>query len=129
MTQTQKKRLLKLYDHMRQPQRNLAHKKFNFGKWNGGVEGKNVCGTNGCMGGELPAIFKSWHWDGSNIKHSKDIKISEFFGLTPGECQHLFIPFGQSIEIDPKSHVLGSFATKKEVVSNLKRFLKLKHIL
>lgn len=135
MTKKQKERLLKLYEHMKQPQKNLAHKKFDFSVWNACANERNECGTNGCMAGELPAIFpKYWQWEKGGLSykgnHNLEIKgIAEFFGISMNEACHLFIPMAQLLTIDPKSKPLDADAKKSQVVANLKRFLIIKGIL
>lgn len=135
----QQKRLLALYDHMRQPQKKLAHKKFSFSYFNctfpnGNVD-KNGCGTCGCMAGELPAIFpKYWKWrPGGLVYTESDEKelpaLKEFFGLTVSEAAHLFLPGYQSTYIDKKTQMMGKYSTKRQVVANLRRFLKIKGII
>jgi len=135
-----KKRLLKLYEYMRQPQSKLAHKKFNFDVFNSllGTTEDNPCGTMGCMAGELPAIDpRNWCWVESDIRRKGGIAIiqtdlKEYFGLDYFEVRHLFYPSYQSDLIDPyyECHArLDSDATKAQVVANLRRFLKIKGIL
>lgn len=131
-----KERLLALYKHMNQPQKNLAHKKFDFNIFNDGFKEKNECGTSGCMAGELPAVFpRSWGWSRFNVylkNNSSGITVQDlaiYFGLTGAEMRHLFIPGGQSDFIDPNCETLPPEAKRAEVVANLKRFLKLKQIL
>lgn len=139
MTKTQKKRLLILYNYMNQSQKKLAHKEFYFGAWNldypGGIR-DNVCGTNGCMAGELPALFPrsfKWRWNGivlvsQNLHDIAALKF--FFGLSSAEVWHLFLPGGQSKAIDPGLRkYLRNNSTKKQVVNNLARFLKINEIL
>lgn len=125
---------------MRQPQKKLAHKKFDFDVFNTGLHEKNSCGTNGCMAGELPAVFpKHWIWvcNGvyrKNIKNNSSFfeEASEYFGIKVMEVFHLFYPDRQNVLIDLFFYThskLHREATKKQVVDNLERFLKIKNIL
>lgn len=134
---------------MNQPQKNLAHKKFDFSQFNaigdsGYCFSHNGCRTNGCMAGELPAIFpRSWEWVGSQINLKSSMycstksQLGEFFGIEYWEAAHLFYPGDQinhktAVEgefYDPKGSILYTNASKREVVANLRRFLKIKNIL
>jgi len=143
MNKVQKERLLKLYNHMRQPQSKLAHKEFNFAcinKTPNVVDHSNTCGTMGCMMGEFPAIFpETWRWMGDNITLVKDdggwgcdSHIGHLFGLKISEVDHLFYPQSQLSSIDPyyNDHPeLDDAATRQQVVANLRRFLKIKGVL
>lgn len=129
---------------MKQPQKKLAHKKFSFNDFNRSPEcnydiPKNECGTVGCMAGELPAIFPSiWKWDSYWIAMKRGIanntvyNLATFFGINILEVRHLFYPNLQDKKIDPywkNKQYLTPSATKREVVKNLERFLKIKGVL
>lgn len=145
MKAVHKKRLLKLYEYMRQPQKKLGNDKFDFSVYKDYIS----CGTCGCMAGELPYIFpRMWEFDTINYidilisvrlrqgqhgdrfsSKSEIAQLSEFFGISYDEASHLFQPNGQSLGIDPRSKLLERSATKRQVVANLRRFLKIKGIL
>lgn len=143
MKKIHKERLIKLYEYMKQHQGKLYHKKFDFGTY------FNTCsyGTCGCMAGELPTIFpKYWRWiSQSTIQYLYPImtqyspnfhyvfpNIKSFFGITDSEAHHLFSPGKQLAYIDKyyRNHdVLSTRATKRQVVANLHRFLKIKGVI
>lgn len=139
MKKIHKERLLKLYEHIQQPQKKLAHKRFDFGTFNTVSASTNKCGTNGCMMGELPMLFPNkWEWHDDKVllikgsSYSVNMDLSSFFGLTDEEVEHITYPGMQHIEIDPyyeKHDELSTSATKRQVVANLRRFLKIKGIL
>lgn len=141
MKEIYKERFIKLYEHMVQPQEKLAHKVFDFEHFNIELDNfdleENICGTVGCMAGELPYIFPcDWKWVGNNILfinsesfYSSTGNIKTFFGLNTSEVYHLFHPVSQSKYIDPNATILYSDATKEEVVNNLRSFMMIKGIL
>ena len=124
MDQIHKDRFLKLYNHMRQPQEKLGHQTFDFTQFN---DERNVCGTSGCMAGELPIIFPdNWYFDSLKevrIIDSLDFHVKtdlvEFFNIPIDEVYHLFYPESQDSKIDPyylNHSELKMSATKEEVV-------------
>lgn len=147
MNQVQKKRWIKFYNHVSQPQDKWAHKEFNFGVFNAIKDYEEaldfpfgqICGTVGCLAGEFPKVFKNWRWSGEGVclttkrgEMHMDYALIDFFGITEREGDHLFYPGYQDKEIDPyyNSHfILDEEATKEEVVENLRRFLVIKGIL
>ncbi len=100
------KRLLKLANHLTSG--NRAHKKFDFGVWNGDRGGQqlnqNGCGYSGCGIGECPELFRRhWKWlhgypvlrKGSLPRETFRRPVysgMEFFDLSEDEFTSLFIP-------------------------------------
>lgn len=138
MNKKQKERLLKLYNYMCQPQRKLAHKKFDFGHYNINLNltvEAGRCGTCGCMAGELPVLYpKYWSWYGFGLwyspsKSENEVQsLAEFFGLNYDEVGHIFIPGLQSKSVDPGAKLLSEYSSKSKVLNNFKNFLQIKGI-
>ncbi len=100
-----KNRFLALYNHMIQPQRKLGHKKFDFNHFNDGLD---ICGTMGCMAGELPILYPDeWLFDGIFVRltHGEMMRVAddltEFFNIPIDEVYHLFYPWSQNSKIYP----------------------------
>lgn len=93
------RRLRKLANHLLHGQ--LGHEKFDLRFFNLGAVAPNTCGTTGCAIGECPIAFpRDWEFD---VNRSPVLKGKpgltkgsglEFFGLTNGEFNYMFIPCG-----------------------------------
>lgn len=136
------KRLEKLRDWMRGKG---SGREFDFRTY------EDTCGTVGCLAGELPYLFpnywgfssfflaagkfiflkerpKSWKENKFSTKQPIE-ELAYFFSLSLIEVKHLFIPYSQSSNIDPyykERYCLVGESTKKEVLENLERFIKIK---
>jgi len=137
-TKIQEERLSKLLDHMKKGK--LSVKEFNFGTF----RDDTICGTSGCMGGELPVVFTEWTLSRYKtgawypiLKETKDDPerlgmapsnttfiddAAKFFGLERDEITRLFYPSGGLFGPDEQVG-LGDEATRKEVADQLERFL------
>lgn len=96
-------------------------------------DSESVCGTAGCMGGELPIVFpESWEIQRNCVFRTGDIdyglspmdQIKRFFNLTESEAYHLFMPDYQAPELYG-GVLLHNHATKEEVTENLRIFIEL----
>lgn len=135
-----KKRLEKLLKHMKSE--NVAHPVFDFNTYNANAfsdENNNLypkeefkvrnCQTNGCMLGELPAIWpKNFGWDLSGIIEFKSEELrgskiaQDWFDLDTQEAYHLFMP-NEQIPKEYGGKYLDIHATKEEVIENLEIFI------
>lgn len=123
------KRLEELAQHLETG--TLGHKVFDFATINGGF--KNECGTNGCALGELPALYPNeWEWDcfgfvsliqGGTDSPGEDAMI--WFNVGREECNHLFYPDLQDVDTYGGSY-LHADATRQDVASNIREFIKIK---
>lgn len=140
MKKIHRDRLLKMAKHLRDG--NLGHKEFNFQFVNANELGQemrtNGCGFMGCAIGENPIAFpKSWRfvkgvatltggkfdrdrWPCKELQHSE-----QFYGLTPREAAHLFVPNDQNPD-DFGGYRLHGGATAKQVARNIEIFVKRK---
>lgn len=136
-----KKRLLKIANHL--SSNNLAHKSFDFSKYNGGeMNPENNCGTHGCAIGELPVIFPNTFF---HIKHEipsltekkndsaygRQKKIIDFLDLSWEEYDILFVPSESIKSFIPNFNnkyntdlqILTDVATPEEVANNIHKFI------
>lgn len=87
------------------------------------------CGTSGCAMGELPALdsrftFEKW---GSMLFIGKPTNVTttaKYFGVSDIVIHHLFYPESQNVA-KFGGYVLDDFATKEEVLYNLREYLKI----
>lgn len=136
MTKIHKKRLLKLAQHLERGK--LGHDKFDFNVFH-----KVNCKTAGCAVGECPILWPRVFRFGTQLRNGianvylkRELTANEdaaalFFGLTGEESSHLFIPtvVGDHPNQQPElfgGRVLGPHATRKQVASNIRAFLKKK---
>lgn len=142
-----KERLLKLAKHLEKGK--LGHKTFDFRFINEFLDVPvrlNKCGTNGCACGELPIVFKDdfkFALGGIALKAKMSSKfemnapsvnahlkwfyeVCWFLGLSERECEYLFLPNNYNELYGGKE--LGDFASRKDVASNIKKFIEYKEI-
>lgn len=130
-------RLRKLADHLMRGKQ--GHARFDFTRYNTGFSDEErmrddtaKCGTAGCAVGECPIVFpRQWKWD---FDSDPILRIGPrtafrsaivFFRLDEDQANHLFIPRRQN----PSTYggvVLEGDATRQQVVSNIRLFIKLK---
>jgi hypothetical protein len=134
------KRLEKLAKHLEKGK--LGHEFFNFAVLNDCVyDNDNApirgCGTVGCAMGECPVLFRK-HWKFSEneafgmfsprlrkgSKHSVNGDTATFFGISIAAVCHLFHPNEQATGFFGGEN-LQEDATKKQVASNIRAFVKL----
>lgn len=130
LSPTHRYRLRKLAIHLESGE--LAHRKFNFSRINQGKKDEGGCGTSGCAIGELPAVFpRRWKFDFCDVFGVVEVcrpddsftreRTASFFGITQREDVLLFYPGHQA----PWNHyVLGARATKEQVATGIRNFLK-----
>jgi hypothetical protein len=148
MKSIHKKRLLKLAKHLESGK--LAHKKFNFGVWNGDQSGDqlyvNGCGYCGCAIGECPAVFKrDWmfrggmprlrnasaaplatkNWLGEFTRDWPRDSAVAWFGINQYELDHLFLPKQQKPEAYGGKR-LKDTASPAQVARNIRAFVAVK---
>jgi hypothetical protein len=160
-----KERLLKLADHLEFGV--LGHSIFDFSYLNlGKVNPKNLCATNGCAIGECPIAFpEDWEfrqiWQGTEpLPILKGIKLDidsnaslafksaqEFFDLTIGESDILFLPSDWQNKDDRNDEDIGDVTdsegliikgkrierqfynvTKEEIAKHIRYFVELKEL-
>lgn len=124
-----RERLEKLADHLESGK--LGHDQFFFGTWHNDRD-YAFCGTAGCAVGELPFLFPDdWGIDGKYpiLRVAPDLAPEDaamsFFDLGVDEVEHLFIPELQDTDVYGGEFLLVS-ATKEQVASNIREFLKIK---
>ncbi len=120
-------RLLKLAKHLESGK--LLHKSFNFWEVNSGKLKANHCGTVGCAMGEMPAVFPKqieFNKDGEvrKVNGPDEDPVNEFFGIDNRMGGHLFVPISQKC-ISYGGVELSGIATKHQVASNIREFVKL----
>lgn len=138
------KRLQKLHDYVAND-KSQEVKVFDFSIINGTdlsglpsettLSGIHYCGTNGCLMGYMPLIWKSWTFDffeGIDYAKNRPRKgelhgdwneyLEKWFGISERDSLHLFYPNQQ----DPKygDTILGSDAGREEVLENLQTFIE-----
>jgi hypothetical protein len=131
MNKTQLKKLEALVKHN---ETNRQHTEFCFSHFHSDDE-ENVCGTSGCVAGELPHCFPAeWRWknNGGSL-YPYLIKgtcwgttrndIAKFFGLTLSAAGHLFYPRHQRPKLFGGAD-LGPTAELHEVLRNFKIFIR-----
>lgn len=130
MNKIQTKRLEKMATHLETGK--LGHENFYFAAINMGEMDKKGCGTLGCAIGELPIVFpRSWEFDSLFVKIKKSNSQSyredllSWFGLRKLEANHLFYPDVQRVKMFGGKRLYGT-ATKEQVASNIRAFLKIK---
>lgn len=86
------------------------------------------CGSAGCAMGECSALWPL-HFGPMDYATFNDpnfqTKVSEWFGLTGGESDHLFYPGDQYPKMFGGER-LGEDATRYQVASNIRCFLEIK---
>lgn len=122
-----KERLLKLAEHLETGK--LGHEVFDFSQFNNA--NTNICGTAGCAIGECPVIWPD-EWEFCTVglptlkdKYTPRGSATSFFGIISKEYDHLFIPTHQNIN-EYGGKVLGIDATKEQVATNIREFVKRK---
>lgn len=130
ITPLSKERLEKLATHLESGE--LEHKRFDFGNYSV----TRQCVTAGCALGECPAIWPE-HWEKRPTsipgrfdpvisgEQEPDDSAEAFFQLSSEECDHLFYPSEQQPE-EFGGIFLGCDATRHEVASNIREFIKRK---
>ncbi len=137
---TYKRRLLKLAKHLENGK--LGHEKFDFREYNmsrNNIPVPNKCGYMGCAIGECPIAFPNeWKFGnyGPILISKNDLELNTFnnslifFNIINKEFIHLFIPSHENLNnqyIDLYGgKVLFGDATKEEVASNIREFVKIK---
>lgn len=124
-------RLEKLSAHLHSGKLGLDY--FDFSKV---FKRRIMCGTSGCMAGELPYAFpEDWRLDsracmvllrdsyGNDVEHGLCPSLKRFFELSEEEMSHLFFPEDQDTELYGGEDLHGQ-ASLSDVLFNLDVFIK-----
>jgi hypothetical protein len=123
--------LQQLADHLETGE--LIHEKFDILWFNKLPQKEHKypnCGTVGCAMGEMPALDDRFTFDTSGVlcflNHDVYvIDIAIYFNISEEAACHLFFSKLQNPPLYG-GKVLGDYATKEDVIFNIREFLKLK---
>jgi len=122
-------RLHIMYDNLMATE--WAGREWDFNVYNGGSNSEeNKCGSLGCAIGEAPMIWSEWEYDLHGAPYvigceevRSIINAAEWFDISWQAATHLFTPRSQDTDVYGGERLTSS-ATRKEVATNLRIFMK-----